>query len=176
MWGTSGWKGTNALATGANPSGSASDSHALVYAALSTGGVEAFDVRARASVARAEVQGSVSAATAIAVQGGAMAVGSSDGVVRLWDLRALDAPRAAWKRGGAGVSGVAFLDSKEGGEEAVVVGSEDGLPYVTAVHDREARVRAELVFGDVEAVRCVRVEGDEVWMSGDGGVIRKYVL
>ncbi|ETW75123.1 hypothetical protein HETIRDRAFT_455811 [Heterobasidion irregulare TC 32-1] len=176
MWGTSGWKGANALATGANAPGGASHSLALVYAALSTGGVEAFDVRARTSAARAEVQGSTSAATAIAVQGGAMAVGSSDGVVRLWDLRALDAPRAVWKRGGAGVSGVAFLDNNEDGEEAVVVSSEDGLPYAAAVRDREVRVRAELVFGDVEAVRCVRVEGDEVWMSGDGGVVRKYVL
>ena len=41
---------------------------------------------------------------------------------------------------------------------------------------RLLRPRCELVFGNVEAVRALRVSGELVYVAGDGGVVRKYQL
>jgi hypothetical protein len=60
-----------------------------------------------------------------------------------------------------------------------VVGGEDGLPYVvdfTRGGEHAGLFVSELVFGNVEAVRALRVIGELVYVAGDGGVVRKYQL
>ncbi|TFY70252.1 hypothetical protein EVG20_g2761 [Dentipellis fragilis] len=171
--------------TGLSPVTALAGSESDAYAATQSGVVERFDVRTRASVARTEKSGV--AVSALAVDGDAHAVvaGGIDGVVRVWDVRALGQERARWKRSGGSIEGAAILPSP--GPDAslkVLVGGEDGLPYIARLGDGDGpnvSVETELVFGDVEAVRCVRlskgVNGeDEVWMSGDGGVVRRYAL
>lgn len=97
-----------------------------------------------------------------------------------------------WRRNGASAEAIAFLPSQSSssGDEGqqrleVIVGTEDGLPYVCSIaanaEHAKVKVEKELVFGDVEAVRCLRVvssvsTGREIWIAGDGGVVRRYVV
>ncbi|KAA1472582.1 WD40 repeat-like protein [Dentipellis sp. KUC8613] len=174
-----------AASSGLSPVTALAGSDSDAYAATQSGVVERFDVRTRASVARTEKSGV--AVSALAVDGDAHAVvaGGADGVVRVWDVRALGQERARWKRTGAAVEGAAILP-RSGSDASlkVLVGGEDGLPYVARLGEGDrpdVSVETELVYGDVEAVRCVRllkgVNGeDEVWMSGDGGIVRRYTL
>lgn len=148
--------------------------------------------------------GTSKAVTALAVHesGRWVVSGDAGGLMRLWRV-VLPEPAEVgakvngecaieWRRNGASVEAIAFLPSvslSSGDEDQqrleVVAGTEDGLPYVSSIvvgsEGTKVKVEKELVFGDVEAVRCVRVisaaSGErEVWMSGDGGVVRRYVV
>ncbi|KAI0056254.1 WD40 repeat-like protein [Artomyces pyxidatus] len=159
--------------TGNSPAYALVDDGGLAWAALADGSAEAFDVRTPGvPVARLET-GARAALSAVDVSlGGAeLVVGSSDGVVSLFDVRGgTGGPRKRWRRGEAGVSGAMFV---EGGR--IAVAGEDGLPYVVDVSEGVS-VQEELVFWNVEAVRCLHVLGDGVWIAGDGGVVRRYEI
>ena len=101
---------------------------------------------------------------------GTLLFGGSRGVAGAYDLRAGQI-RARWTRSGAPIETVAALPKGR-----ALIGGEDGLPYVTDLMENVPRLEAELVFGDVEGVRCARVRGDEAWLAGDGGVVRRYTL
>ncbi|GLB45693.1 putative WD domain, G-beta repeat [Lyophyllum shimeji] len=129
-----------------------------------------------------------------------LATGSTRGVVSVFDTRNLGAgPVTAFVRGaggGAGVEDLAFVEDldldlgrREGGgvgERAVglVVATADGLPYIAGVVPEGPGVRAELVGGDCDPVRCVRVRkreangmagaGWDVWSAGDDAVVRRW--
>ncbi|KAI0266405.1 WD40-repeat-containing domain protein [Gloeopeniophorella convolvens] len=149
--------------------GAAEDAGGAAWAGLADGSVELLDVRARSSAARFAA-GAAARAIAAHADGSEAAVGTASGTGLLFDVRG-DRIRARWRRGGATVESVAFAP---GGR--VVVGGDDGLPYVVGLTEGGARVSEELVFGNVEAVRAIRVSGGQVHIAGDGGVIRKYQL
>ncbi|KZV65401.1 WD40 repeat-like protein [Peniophora sp. CONT] len=162
--------GTHGLKIPTSLAVSAADPH-VVWTALSDGGAQAFDARSRTSthIVEPDALGCGPLASIATCDDGALLLGGGRGVVGVYDPRA-GQMRARWTRGGAApVEAVAALP---GGH--ALLGGEDGLPYMASLDDNIPRLEAELVFGDVEGVRCARVKGDEIWLAGDGGVIRRY--
>ena len=135
------------------------------WVALADGNVQLVDTRAGTSAAKWSA-GVTACAIAVSASGQEIALGAADGTVRLFDVHG-NSVRGQWRRSGAPAECVSFAP---GGR--VLVGGEDGLPYLV---DAGLSV-SELVFGNVEAVRALRVSGDLVYMAGDGGVVRKYQL
>ncbi|KAI0051515.1 WD40 repeat-like protein [Auriscalpium vulgare] len=150
----------------------------VTWAALADGHAEAFDIRARGAVARFRAGDAALSAIDVCVTGRNVVAGGEDGVVAVFDVRTMGqgsseggAPTLArWQRTGGVVEGVAFASGSK-----IVIGGADGLPYVIRFGE-EFGVDADLVFGDVEAVRGMHVDGKDVWLAGDGGVLRKYEL
>ncbi|KII89068.1 hypothetical protein PLICRDRAFT_91516 [Plicaturopsis crispa FD-325 SS-3] len=157
----------------------------VVFAALSDGSVEAFDLRRQsAAVLRLPPQPASLSLAAIAyspVRGGVLATGAgAGGGVCIWDVSKIQSgdaatPLASWRRNTAGIASLAFV-----GESLVVAGA-DGLPYVVRLNGEEdvatkVETVAELVGGDCYPVRVVQArDGEgEVWTAGDDGVVRVY--
>jgi len=142
------------------------------WVALADGNVRLVDMRASTSAAKWSA-GVTTRTITVSASGQEIALGAADGTVMLFDVHK-GSVREQWRRSGGPVECVSFAP---GGR--VLAGGEDGLPYLVDVsrggHDAGLPV-SELVFGNVEAVRALRVSGDLVYMAGDGGVVRKYQL
>lgn len=203
--------GISAQETEQNQAGT-SRLRAWIWVGLSDGTVEGHDPQLRKSICSLGPPsdssgsgnvGSSKAVTALAVHASGRWIVSGDagGLMRLWRFAppepAEDGAKVEgeclieWRRNGASVEAIAFLPTVQSSSEdedhqrlEVVVGTEDGLPYMCSIsllEDTKVKVEKEFVFGDVETVRCVRVLGTasgerEVWMSGEGGVVRRYVV
>jgi len=152
---------------------STDDAGRSAWVALADGDVRSVDTRANTSASK-WLAGTFARAIAASADGLEIALGASDGTVALFDVRG-GTVRKRWRRCGAAVECVSFAP-----DGRVVVGGEDGLPYVvdctTRGGDRAGSHVCELVFGNVEAVRALHVLGEVVYMAGDGGVVRKYQL
>lgn len=73
-------------------------------------------------------------------------------------------------RNEAAVEDLAFLSPTD-----VVMGAEDGLPYVASLQGDAVRVEAEIVGTDCDAVRHIRVtDTGDIWTAADDGVVRSY--
>ena len=148
------------------------DASGSAWVALADGNVRLVDMRANTSAERWSAGVTARAITASA-NGKEIALGAANGTVMLFDIHR-GSIREQWRRSGASAECVSFAP---GGR--VLVGGDDGLPYLVGVsrggNDTGWHV-SELVFGNVEAVRALRVSGDLVYMAGDGGVVRKYQL
>jgi len=142
------------------------------WAALADGNVWLVDTRASTSAAKWSA-GVTARAITVSASGKEIALGAADGTVMLFDVHG-GSVRERWRRSGAPAECISFAP---GGR--VLVGGEDGLPCLVDVSrggDDAGLLVSELVFGNVEAVRALRVIGDLVYMAGDGGVVRKYQL
>jgi WD40 repeat protein len=141
------------------------------WVALADGNVRLVDTRASTSTEKWST-GVTARAISVSAGGQEIALGAGDGTVKLLDVHG-GSVREQWRRSGAPAECVSFAP---GGR--VLVGGEDGLPYLVDVSrgDGAGLSVSELVFGNVEAVRALRVLGDLVYMAGDGGVIRKYQM
>ena len=142
------------------------------WVALADGDVRLVDTRANTSATRWSA-GVTARAMAVSASGQEVVLGAADGMVTLFEVRG-GSTREQWRRSGAPVECVSFAS---GGR--VVVGGEDGLPYLvdfTRTGGHAGLLVGELVFGNVEAVRALRVSGELVYMAGNGGVVRKYQL
>jgi outer membrane protein assembly factor BamB len=152
----------------------ANDASGGAWVALADGNVRLVDTRVSSTPSAAKWAAGVAArAIASSSDGREIALGAADGTAALFDVRG-GTVREQWRRGGAPVVCVSFAP-----DGRVVVGGEDGLPYAvdfTRGVDRAKLHVSELVFGNVEAVRALRVSGELVYMAGDGGVVRKYQL
>ena len=137
------------------------------WVALANGDVQLLDTRTGTPAAKWTAE-AAARAIAASTDGREVALGAADGTVVLFDFHSRSICER-WRRGRAPIESISFAP---GGR--VVVGGEDGLPYV--VDNRAGLHVAELVFGNVEAVRGLRVSGELVHMAGDGGVVRKYQL
>jgi proteasomal ATPase-associated factor 1 len=63
------------------------------------------------------------------------------------------------------------------GRVGLIVTTEDGLPFIANVLPDGQSVQAELVGGDCDGVRAVRVSGEGViWTAADDGIVRKYQM
>jgi len=148
------------------------DASGGAWVALADGNVRLVDTRASTSAAQWSARGTARA-IAVSASGREVALGAADGTATLYDVRG-GSIREQWRRGGAPVECVSFAPSGR-----VVVGGEDGLPYLvdfTRGGEHAGLLVSELVFGNVEAVRALRVSGELVYVAGDGGVVRKYQL
>lgn len=109
-----------------------------------------------------------------------IATGTSQGVISVYDTRALGTDRGMLfrcQRNGACVEDLAFTKktqwSASSGPE-LVVGTVDGLPFRLAIDETGPRVLEELVGFDCDPVRVVRAAAGHVWIAGDDGLVRKF--
>jgi len=148
------------------------DTSGGAWVALADGDVRLVDTRASTPAAKWSA-GVTARAITVSANGREIALAAADGTVMLFDVHG-GSVREQWRRSGAPAECVSFAPGSR-----VLVGGEDGLPYLVDVsrggNDAGLAV-SELVFGNVEAVRALRVSGDLVYMAGDGGVVRKYQL
>ena len=116
-----------------------------------------------------------------------LATGSSSGVVSVYDTRVLrsegGAPVTLFKRNDAAIEDLDFVIQGTSGNPEIGLGiaSGDGLPYVADVVPEGPAVGAELVDGECDPVRCVRVRkgGDgrlEIWSATDDAIVRRYFI
>ncbi|KAI9441310.1 WD40 repeat-like protein, partial [Lactarius indigo] len=147
---------------------STGDTSGTVWVALADGSVQSLDTRESTPTLTTKLATGTAAARAIAVSGDEreIALGGADGTAVLFDVRGGFISRR-WRRGGAPIECVSFAP---GGR--LVIGGEDGLPHVID-HTSNSHV-SELVFGNIEAARALRVSKEFIYISGDGGVVRKY--
>ena len=153
--------------------GATSDTNGTVWVAIADGSVQSLDTRT--STLATKLATGVAAARTIAVSsdGREIVLGGADGSVVLFDVHG-GSIRRRWRRSGAPICAVSFAP---GGR--VVVGGEDGLPCVIDLSkggDHAGLQISELVFGNVEAARALRVTEKSLYVAGDGGVVRKYEL
>ncbi|KAG7453153.1 WD40 repeat-like protein [Guyanagaster necrorhizus] len=154
------------------PSYLALDSSEPIYAALQDGSFSSIDLRASpgsSSISRSS--SSASSLLSIAVSNTQLATGSSRGMVCIYDIRSLvQGPVVQFARNEAAVEDLAFLSPTD-----VVMGAEDGLPYVASLQGDAVRVEAEIVGTDCDAVRHIRVtDTGDIWTAADDGVVRSY--
>jgi len=90
-------------------------------------------------------------------------------------------------RNGAAIEDLDFVVRGTSGNPEIGLGivTADGLPYVADVVPEGPAVGAELVDGECDPVRCVRVRkvldpgGDgrlEIWTAANDAVIRRYLI
>ncbi|KAI0675524.1 WD40 repeat-like protein [Trametes maxima] len=169
----------------------------VVFCALQDGSFEMFDLRTKRAVFRSS-QGrppnarSALQAIAYSSQHNLLATGAASGLTSVYDTRSLQGgPTSQFRRNEAPIDDIAFIglsSSKHslgsvptesaGSSDAIVglaIATEDGLPYLAAVGPSGPSVRTELVGTDCDAVRFVRVVGDDIWSAADDGVVRRYI-
>lgn len=153
-----------------------------VYCGLEDGSIQLFDLRAQSSVVQTSAARRHGGAAALAhhISHNFLAVGSSKGLVSIFDTRSMGTTVTSFRRGegGAGVEDLAFL---AGSEAKLVVATSDGLPYVADVLPDGPGVASELVGGDCDPVRSVRVREtatgvQDIWSAGDDAVVRLWRL
>jgi proteasomal ATPase-associated factor 1 len=146
----------------------------IVFCALGDGTFEVFDLRTKTSVFQSEGENANAAALKSIVYSDShrmMATGSVQGAVTVFDVRSLGQPLASFYRNTASIEDLVFCADVQ----RLVVGTEDGLPYIADFEPGSVSVRAELVGGDCDAVRAVKVDGKGcVWTASDDAIVRKY--
>ncbi|KAF8219164.1 WD40 repeat-like protein [Tricholoma matsutake] len=167
----------------------------LVFCGLQNGMFELFDLRDKASVYRSSPPPLSTAGSLTSIRYNdahhLLATGSSKGVVAVYDTRALRSdggvPVTTFRRNEAAIEDLEFVVRGEGGSTAEIglgIATTDGLPYVADVVPEGPAVGAELVDGECDPVRCVRVRETqsagrrrlEVWSAADDAVIRRYLI
>lgn len=107
-----------------------------------------------------------------------IATGSGQGVITVYDTRALGAENRGvlfrCQRNGACVEDLAFSEPSSGVSPELVVGTVDGLPFRLAVDATGPRVVEELVGFDCDPVRVVRAAVGNMWTASDDGLVRKF--
>jgi proteasomal ATPase-associated factor 1 len=104
-----------------------------------------------------------------------VAVGSTKGVLTLYDIRAFTKPLFSCRRNEATIEDLQFLPQSNPDDEVkLVVATHDGLPFVASVRPEGPIVSQELVGYDCDPCRTVRYVSNAIWVAGDDGVIRKY--
>ncbi|KAH0586417.1 Proteasomal ATPase-associated factor 1 [Termitomyces sp. J132] len=153
-----------------------------VYCGLQDGSVQLFDLRANNSVIQTPTARNHGGAAALAhnTSHHFLAVGSSKGIVSIYDTRLTSTTVTSFKRG-EGDSGVEDLAFLRGNKANLVVATSDGLPYVANVLPDGPGVAVELVGGDCDPVRsvCVRettAGAQDIWSAGDDAVVRRWRL
>ncbi|KAF9652621.1 WD40 repeat-like protein [Thelephora ganbajun] len=145
----------------------------VVFAALQNGSFEVFDLGTKNSVHKYEVGKRVLNAISYSAVHDLLVTGSTDGVVTVFDTRHLSTPLTSFARNRASIEDLGIRGHTTDAE--VVVGTEDGLPYVAGVRPDGPQVHTELIGPDCDAVRMVRVtENGAIWTAGDDGTVRKY--
>ncbi|RDX54238.1 WD40 repeat-like protein [Lentinus brumalis] len=163
----------------------------VVFCALQDGSFELFDLRTKLATYRSPAgpPGMRTALQTIAYnpETSLLATGSASGLVSIHDVRTLgNGQVVSFRRNEAPIEDIAFVkltdapfsvappETVDGSDIGLAIATEDGLPYVAEVHPSGAKVRAELVGTDCDAVRFVRAVGHDIWSAADDGVVRRY--
>lgn len=101
---------------------------------------------------------------------GWLATGSAKGLITVHSTkRAFSSqPLFSFTRNGASIEDLAFCAL------GLVVATDDGLSYIVRLGTEFAAVQAEIIAGDCEAIRVLKVREREIWLAGDDGVVRSY--
>jgi proteasomal ATPase-associated factor 1 len=176
----------------------------LVFCGLQNGMFQAFDLRDKVSVYCSPPPSPSTAGSITSIKyhdsHHLLATGSSRGIVALYDTRWLRSasgdgvgvPVTTFSRNEATIEDLQFVVRGAGGGSARValaIATADGLPYVADVIPEGPSVGAELVDGECDPVRYVRVRevdgrqgldvgmgGLEIWSAADDTVVRRYLI
>ena len=175
----------------------------FVFCGLQNGTFELFDLRDKASVFRSSPSSAAAGPLTSINYNDAhhlLATGSSRGVVAVYDTRFLrtesggggGVPVTTFRRNEAAIEDLKFVVRGVGGgseEIGLAMATGDGLPYIADVAPEGPAVGAELVDGECDPVRYVRVrmasagEGErvsgrglEVWSAADDAIVRRYLI
>ncbi|KAJ3893791.1 WD40-repeat-containing domain protein [Lentinula edodes] len=114
-----------------------------------------------------------------------IAVGSAQGVISIYNASSYASVH--FRRNEASIEDLDFVPLPQS-KLGLVITTGDGLPWIASLDelpitgsvDAKVSVYAELVGGDVDAVRNVSVHTVsstiEVWTASDDGIVRRYVL
>ncbi len=147
----------------------------VAWCGLQDGSFEAFDLGSKRSVCRSSASAYPINAIAYSDAEHLLATASTKGVLSVYDTRSLSTRITSFSRNTASIESVQFIRSHS--RVGLVIGTEDGLPYVAGLEPEGPKVLAELVGVDCDGVRGVKVggdNGDQVWTAGDDGVLRMY--
>ncbi|KAF8987771.1 WD40-repeat-containing domain protein [Cyathus striatus] len=105
--------------------------------------------------------------------------GTERGLVTIYDSRSLSSPLTSFYRSEGGITGLDFVLHDSGNEGGLGISTADGLPYIANLTP-SAGVKGEVVGTDCDPVRHVvrRVVScrEEVWCTGDDGIVRRYFV
>jgi proteasomal ATPase-associated factor 1 len=149
----------------------------LVFCALSDGSLEAFDLGSKLSVHRTAISSRALNAVTYSPSHNLVAAGSSDGIVTIFDTRALATPVTSFTRNSSSIEDLSFTKNTDHGSDdvGIVITTEDGLPYIAGIRPEGPMVLSELVGSDCDALRVVRVApSGDIWTAGDDGIVRRY--
>ena len=152
--------------------GEVDTSDKIVFCALGDGTFEEFDLRSKTSIFQSEAETHAALKSIVYSDSHRLlATGSVQGTVTVFDVRSLNQPLTSFHRNTASIEDLAFYAEVP----RLIIGTEDGLPYIADVEPGGASVRAELVGGDCDAVRAVKVDGKScIWTASDDAIVRKY--
>lgn len=109
------------------------------------------------------------AISALDMGGNHLITGASNGDTVLYDVRNLSSAVLSWKRNGACVTDVKLTN-----DDAVIVATDDGMPYRARLHG-DLAVTDEYIGWEVDHVDKVNLDQKgRVWLAGAQGVIRLY--
>lgn len=150
----------------------------IVFAALHDGSFEVFDLGSKTSVYRSPPPPSARSSLSSILYSSShnlLCTGSSRGLISLYDTRSLSTPLTSFSRNTASIEDLAFLASDGTPTVKLAVATEDGLTYIANVRPEGPEVYAEIISGDCDGVRAVKVglEG-ELWTAADDGVVRRF--
>lgn len=164
----------------------------LVFCGLQNGTFEMFDLREKTSVYRSPAPSPSTAGSLTSITYNdahhLLATGSSKGIVSVYDIRTLRSDESGasvttFRRNEAAIEDLEF--AVRGVEVRLGIATADGLPYIADVAPEGPAVGAELVDGDCDPVRCLKVrdvQDDnaggcklEVWSAADDAIIRRYL-
>ena len=153
----------------------------LVFCALANGSFEIFSLATKCSIYRSSSGSWNLTAISYSPSYKLLSTGSSHGVINVYNatsLNDLSSPLVSWSRNAASIEDIAFsLSPSSSAAAELAIATGDGLPYIATISRDSAlnvKVKVEIVGGDCEGVRIVRVGEEEVWTAGDDGVVRAY--
>ena len=152
----------------------------LVFCALSDGSFEIFSLATKGSLYRSSSGSSSLTAISYSPSHKLLSTGSSRGVINMYNaasLNDLSFPYISWSRNAASIEDIAFSLSPSSASVELTTATDDGLSYIATIsHGSLAgvNVKAEIIGGDCEGVRAVRVGEGEIWTAGDDGAVRTY--
>jgi proteasomal ATPase-associated factor 1 len=150
----------------------------IVWLALQNGQFQALDLRSKQSAFYEPVEGSSKPLTSIdyAPDSDLLATGSSNGVAAIYDTRSLSDPFTSFTRSTSSIEDLAFMASTSDTSASyqLAVATADGLALIAQVGPNGTSVEGEIVGGDCDAMRFVKVVEANVWTACDDGVVRMY--
>ncbi|KAH6873981.1 WD40-repeat-containing domain protein [Coprinopsis sp. MPI-PUGE-AT-0042] len=152
-----------------------------LFCGLQNGSFELLDLSTKASVYRSATS-STSPIRSIAYMSEShlLATGASKGLVTIYDVRSLEQPLTSFVRQDGEVTDLAFLsESRWPDNFGLAISTSDGLPFVARLSAEGTVMAEELIGVDCDPVRNVRVrrhagKQEEIWLSSDDGVVRRY--
>ncbi|KAH8552734.1 WD40-repeat-containing domain protein [Umbelopsis sp. PMI_123] len=156
----------------------------IVLAALSDGCLQAFDLGTKKEIFRTQPFDGEATCCAYHAERGIIAVGSSKGIIEIYDIKDIKAPLLRYQRDGNGIQQLGFK-LNDNGELTICVATGDGSlfetnPLETMVNSSKAAVEVEYTGYDMDPIYSMRITSRGiaglrgVVCAGRDGFIRRY--